>query len=91
MKYKKKYYIFLLSLFFSSSIFAVDNGFTLGINVYPTAALTMPHISKEDMAYLGGNGMTGMLGYITTSSAELTYLFDSVRYFGYQDGSIFSG
>ena len=87
----KKIYIVILSLVFSSSIFAFDNGFTLGIKVYPTATLTRPHISKEDMAYLGGNGMTGMLGYITTGSAELTYLFDSVRYFGYQDASIFSG
>ena len=87
----KKLYVLILSLVFSSSIFAFDNGFTLGIKVYPTATLTMPHISKEDMAYLGGNGMKGMLGYITTGSAELTYLFDSVRYFGYQDASIFSG
>lgn len=87
----KKIYILVLSLIFSSSVFAFDNGFTLGIKAYPTATLTLPHISKEDMAYLGGNGMKGMLGYITTGSAELTYLFDSVRYFGYQDASIFSG
>ncbi len=87
----KKLYVLILSLILSSSVFAFDSGFTLGIKAYPTATLTMPHISKEDMAYLGGNGMKGMLGYITTGSAELTYLFDSVRYFGYQDGSIFSG
>ena len=87
----KKLYVLILSLILSSSVFAFDNGFTLGIKAYPTATLTMPHISKEDMAYLGGNGMKGMLGYITTGSAELTYLFDSVRYFGYQDASIFSG
>lgn len=87
----KKIYILVLALIFSSSVFAFDNGFSLGIKVYPTATLTRPHISKEDMAYLGGNGMKGMLGYITTGSAELTYLFDSVRYFGYQDASIFSG
>lgn len=87
----RKIYILILFLAFSSSVFAFDSGFTLGIKVYPTATLTRPHISKEDMAYLGGNGMTGMLGYITTGSAELTYLFDSVRYFGYQDASIFSG
>ncbi len=87
----KKLYILSLFLVFSSSVFAFDNGFSLGIKAYPSATLTMPHISKEDMAYLGGNGMKGMLGYITTGSAELTYLFDSVRYFGYQDASIFSG
>lgn len=87
----KKVYILVLSLIFSSSVFAFDNGFSLSIMAYPTATLTMPHISDKDMAYLGGNGMKGMLGYVTTGSAELTYLFDSVRYFGYQDGSIFSG
>ena len=87
----KKIYILVLALIFSSSVFAFDNGFSLGIKVYPTATFTLPHINKEDMAYLGGNGMKGMLGYITTGSAELTYLFDSVRYFGYQDASIFSG
>lgn len=87
----KKIYILILSLVFSSSVFAFGNGFTLGIRAYPSATFTLPHISKEDMAYLGGNGMKGMLGYITTGSAELTYLFDSVRYFGYQDASIFSG
>ena len=87
----KKIYILILSFVFSSSVFAFGNGFTLGIRAYPSATFTLPHISKEDMAYLGGNGMKGMLGYITTGSAELTYLFDSVRYFGYQDASIFSG
>lgn len=87
----KKIYILILPFVFSSSVFAFGNGFTLGIRAYPSATFTLPHISKEDMAYLGGNGMKGMLGYITTGSAELTYLFDSVRYFGYQDASIFSG
>jgi len=92
MKYKKKFLLLCFFIFASfNALFAFGTGFTLGIKAYPTATLTMPHISKKDMAYLGGNGMKGMLGYITTGAAELTYNFDSVRYFGYQDTSVFSG
>ena len=92
MKYIKKS-LFLVCFFFlvNFALSAFDTGFTLGLKAYPTATLTLPHINKKDMAYLGGNGMKGMLGYVTTGSAELTYLFDSVRYFGYSDMSIFSG
>ena len=92
MNYKRKFFLAISLFFFSvTSLLAYDSGFTLGIKAYPTATYTMPHISDADMAYLGGNGMKGMLGYITTGAAELTYNFDSVRYFGYQDKSIFSG
>ena len=87
----KKNVVLIFLIFISSSLFAFDKGFTLGIKAYPSATYTMPHISNEDMAYLGGNGMKGMLGYITTGSVELTYLFDSVRYFGYDNASVFSG
>lgn len=87
----KKNIVLILLIFVAGSLFAFDKGFTLGIKAYPTATVTMPHISDEDMAYLGGNGMKGMLGYITTGSAELTYMFDSVKYFGYADTSVFSG
>lgn len=92
MKYKTKY-LLAACLFLTSAVTlaSYDSGFTLGIKAYPTATYTMPHINAEDMAYLGGNGMKGMLGYITTGAAELTYNFDSVHYFGYQDMSIFSG
>ena len=92
MSYKGKS-LLVLCLFFASltTLSSYDSGFTLGIKAYPTATYTLPHISKEDINYLGGNGMKGMLGYITTGAAELTYNFDSVRYFGYQDASIFSG
>lgn len=89
----KKMYLLIVCFFFASSIplIAYGSGFTLGIKAYPSATYTLPHISKEDIEYLGGKGMKGMLGYITTGAAELAYNFDSVRYFGYQDTSIFSG
>ena len=90
MKYIKLS-LFCVLFLFASRISAFDTGFTLGMKVYPTGTVTRPHISKEDMAYLGGSGMKGMLGYVTTGAVELTYLFDSVRYFGYKDMSIFSG
>ena len=35
--------------------------------------------------------MDGSLGYITTGEVDLTYIFDSIRYFRMQDNSIFGG
>ena len=71
--------------------YAFDSGFTLGLKANLTGSLTDPRINKKDMDYLGGNGMKGMLGYITTGEADLTYLFDSIRYFRLQDNSVFGG
>ena len=72
-------------------LFAFNSGFTLGLKANLTGSLTLPRISKADLAYLGGDGMRGTLGYITTGEADLTYLFDSVRYFRLQDNSVFGG
>ena len=71
--------------------YAFNSGFTLGLKANLTGSLTMPRISDADMAYLGGDGMSGSLGYITTGDADVTYIFDSVRYFRLQDNSIFGG
>lgn len=71
--------------------YAFDSGFTLGLKANLTGSLTMPKISKEDMDYLGGDGMRGSLGYVTTGEADVTYIFDSIRYFHLQDNSIFGG
>lgn len=35
--------------------------------------------------------MRGSLGYVTTGEADVTYIFDSIRYFHLQDNSIFGG
>ena len=70
---------------------AFDSGFTLGLKANLTGSLTQPRISKADMAYLGGDGMSGSLGYVTTGEADLTYIFDSIRYFRLQDNSVFGG
>lgn len=70
---------------------AFDSGFTLGLKANLTGSLTQPRISKADMAYLGGDGISGSLGYVTTGEADLTYIFDSIRYFRLQDNSVFGG
>ena len=71
--------------------YAFDSGFTLGLKANLTGSLTDPRISKKDMDYLGGDGMRGMLGYVTTGEVDLTYIFDSVQYFHLQDNTIFGG
>lgn len=72
-------------------LYAFNSGFTLGLKANLTGSLTDPRISKKDMDYLGGDGMKGTLGYVTTGEADLTYIFDSIRYFRMQDNSIFGG
>ena len=71
--------------------YAFNSGFTLGLKANLTGSLTMPQINKADLDYLGGNRMSGSLGYITTGDADVTYIFDSVRYFRLQDNSVFGG
>ena len=71
--------------------YAFDSGFTLGLKANLTGSLTDPRINKKDMDYLGGDGMRGSLGYVTTGEADVTYIFDSIRYFHLQDNSIFGG
>lgn len=88
---KKRVVFTVCLILISLKGFAFNSGFTLGLRANFTGSLTRPHISVADMDYLGGDGMKGMLGYITTGDAELTYIFDSVKYFGYADPSVFGG
>lgn len=87
---KKKIFVLLLMVAFVQ-LFAFDSGFILGLRANLTGSLTDPKISKEDMDFLGGSGMRGTLGYVTVGEAELTYLFDSIRYFNYEDNDVFGG
>lgn len=87
----KKMTAALLCIVAAVPLFAFNSGFTLGLKANLTGSLTQPKISKADLAYLGGDGMKGTLGYITTGEVDLTYVFDSVRYFRLQDNSIFGG
>lgn len=88
--HKKTVAVVLLTVI-AIHLYAFDSGFTLGLKANLTGSLTDPRINKKDLDYLGGNGMKGMLGYITTGEADLTYLFDSIRYFRLQDNSVFGG
>ncbi|EPF29798.1 hypothetical protein DWB79_02575 [Treponema medium] len=88
--HKKAVAVVLLTVI-AIHLYAFDSGFTLGLKANLTGSLTDPRINKKDLDYLGGNRMKGMLGYITTGEADLTYLFDSIRYFRLQDNSVFGG
>ncbi|QSH91533.1 hypothetical protein C5N99_02630 [Treponema medium] len=88
--HKKAVAVVLLTVI-AIHLYAFDSGFTLGLKANLTGSLTDPRINKKDLDYLGGNGMKGMLGYITTGEADLTYIFDSIRYFRLQDNSVFGG
>lgn len=87
----KKHIAILFSAVFIFHAYAFNSGFTLGLKANLTGSLTRPKINEEDKALLGANRMDGSLGYITTGEAELTYLFDSIRYFRLQDNNVFGG
>lgn len=89
--HKKLAVLIILAVSSALHLYAFDSGFRLSLRANLTGSLTRPKISKEDLAYLGGDGMQGMLGYVTTGEADLTYLFDSIRYFQCQDNSAFGG
>ena len=91
MNLHKKTAVVVLLTLTAVHLYAFDSGFTLGLRANLTGSLTRPRISEADMKYLGGDGMQGMLGYVTTGEADLTYLFDSIHYFRLQDNSIFGG
>ena len=89
-KHKKHIAILFLAVFIFHA-YAFNSGFTLGLKANLTGSLTRPKINEEDKALLGANRMDGSLGYITTGEAEVTYLFDSIRYFRLQDNNVFGG
>lgn len=91
MNLHKKTVVAILLAATAVRLYAFNSGFTLGLKANLTGSLTRPKISKEDMAYLGGDGMEGALGYVTTGEADLTYIFDSMKYFRFQDNSVFGG
>ena len=72
-------------------LYAFNSGFMLGLKANLTGSLTRPKINKTDMEYLGGDGMEGTLGYVTTGEADLIYLFDSIKYFRCRDNAVFGG
>lgn len=91
MYIRKKYIAVALLAVSAFHLYAFSSGFMLGLRANLTGSLSRPKINEADKALLGANRMDGSLGYITTGEADLTYLFDSIRYFRLQDNSVFGG
>ena len=91
MRLHKKTVAVVLFAIAAVHLYAFNSGFTLGLKANLTGSLTDPRINKKDMDYLGGDGMKGTVGYITTGEADLTYIFDSVRFFHLEDNDVFGG
>lgn len=91
MKNIKKIVFFVMFVFVSFSAFAFEEGFTLGIKANFSGSYTDPHINEADKKYLGAAFMRGMAGFIMNGEAEITYIFDSKRYFNYTNNNIFGG
>lgn len=91
MRLHKKTVAVVLFAIAAIHLYAFNSGFTLGLKANLTGSLTDPRIKKKDMDYLGGDGMKGTLGYITTGEADLTYIFDSVRFFHLENNDVFGG
>ena len=91
MKPIKKLFFLVMFVFVSFSAFAFEEGFTLGLKAIFSGSYTDPHINEADKEYLGAAFMRGMAGFIMNGEAELTYIFDSKRYFNYTNNNIFGG
>lgn len=91
MKTIKKSIFLIIFVCLGLSAFSFEEGFTLGLRANFSGSYTDPHINEADMKYLGADFMRGMVGFIVNGDAELTYIFDSVRYFNYANNDIFGG
>lgn len=91
MKLIKKNIFLIMFVFTSLSSFAFEKGFTLGLRANFSGSYTDPHINATDKKYLGADFMRGMLGFIMNGEVELTYIFDSKKYFNYENNDIFGG
>ena len=81
----------LLLVSAAMQIYAFDSGFTLGLKAFFSGSYTEPHSGQADKDYLGAQFMRGMVGFVMSGDAELTYIFDAKRYFNYQTSNTFSG
>lgn len=91
MKSMRKFIFLIMFLCVSFSAFAFEEGFTLGLKANFSGSYTDPHINEADMKYLGAGFMKGMVGFVMSGDAELTYIFDSKKYFKYTSNNIFGG
>ncbi|UTC77204.1 hypothetical protein E4O04_03955 [Treponema sp. OMZ 799] len=91
MKTIKKSIFLIIFVCLGLSAFSFEEGFTLGLRANFSGSYTDPHINEADMKYLGAGFMKGMVGFVMSGDAELTYIFDSKKYFKYTSNNIFGG
>lgn len=91
MKSINKIFFVIMFTAVGFAAFAFEEGFTLGLRANFSGSYTNPSLNEADKGYLGASFMRGMVGFIMNGEAELTYIFDSKRYFHYTDNSIFGG
>lgn len=81
----------LFTLLFSSGAYAFQDGIVLTLRTDFQASLTIPSISKQELALLGGaNKMLGMSGFVITGEAELGYIFNALEWMQL-DSKVFTG
>lgn len=75
----------------AASASAFESGWVLNMKAEIGGSLTIPSISKADLAYLGANKMEGTLGQVVGGKAEVGFIFDSPTYFNLSKDHAFSG
>ncbi len=88
-----KKYCLLLAAFFliNTSLFAFDEGFVLGLKSHFLGSATDPYVNESDMALMGASYMEGNVGFIIQGGMDVSYIFDSKRYFGLKGTTVFGG
>lgn len=75
----------------STSVFAFEEGFILGMNVNFSGSATHPNISAADLDKMGAKSMQGGIGFIIDGGVDWGYLFGVKRWFNMSSAKVFSG
>jgi len=86
-----KLVIFIFFLLAPVQLFSFEKGWTLGLKAFFSGSYTNPIIGQKDKDYLGAHFMRGMVGFVMSGEAELTYIFDAEQYFNQPSNDVFSG
>ncbi len=88
---KKFCFGLFIIVFFGTPLFAFDEGLVLGMKARFAGSATDPHISSEELAMMKALYLKGNVGFIIHGGVDLTYIFNSEKYFGFEDNKIFGG
>lgn len=91
MKEKITLCIALITIFISTNLYGFDNGFIWSLKANFSGTLTMPKISKSDLATLTASYMKGGMRFFIDGEAELGYMFGSKQFFNMKSSTGFSG